>query len=321
MIGHVALALVLFGAAVAGAQTYPSRTVRMVVGFPPGGGTDVMARIVAPKMVEAWGQQVVIDNRPGATGMIGAELVARSAPDGYTLLMGHVATNAVAPSLFSKVPFDPIKDFAPITLVASVPHLIVVHPSLPVKSVKELIAMAKAQPGKLVFPSAGNGSTPHLAGEIFKMMAGVDLLHVPYKGSGQSVQDLLGGQVMLAFDTTPTVAHFAKQGRLRALAITSAKRLGSMPDVPTVQEAGVPGYTFITWYGMFAPAGTPRDIVVKLHAEIARIRKLPDVRERLITNIGADDFETASPDEFAALLKADIAKYAKVVKALGLRID
>ena len=306
-----------FGAA---AQEYPARPVRMVVGFPPGGGTDVMARLVAPKMTEAWSQQVVIDNRPGATGIIGTDLVAKAAPDGYTLLMGHVSTNAIAASLFAKLPFDPMKDFAPITRVSSVPHLVVVHPSLDVHNVKELIALARAKPGQLTFPSAGNGSTPHLAGEIFKTMTGVNLIHVPYKGSGQSVQDLLGGQVLVAFDTTPTVIQYVKAGRLRPLAVSTKKRLTSLPDVPTVDESGVPGYEVTTWYGLFAPAGTPPAVVRKVFNDTARIVRLPDVKERL-DGMGTDETTNASPEAFAAMVKADIAKYAKVIKAAGLRID
>ena len=302
------------------AQDYPSRPIRMVVGFPPGGGTDVMARLVTPKMTEAWGQQVVIDNRAGATGIIGTDLVAKAAPDGYTLLMGHVATNAIAWSLFAKLPFDPAQDFAPITRVSSVPHLLVVHPSLDVRTVKDLIALAKAKPGQLTFPSAGNGSTPHLAGEIFKTMTGVNLVHVPYKGTGQSLQDLLGGQVQVAFDTTAAVITFVKAGRLRPLAVTTSKRIASLPEVPTVAESGVPGYEVTTWYGLFAPAGTPTAIVQKIFAQTARIVRLPDVRERL-DGMGTEETTNASPAEFAALVKSDIAKYAKVVKAAGLRID
>jgi tripartite-type tricarboxylate transporter receptor subunit TctC len=251
---------------------------------------------------------------------IATGLVAKAPPDGYTLLMGHVATNAIAASLFAKLPFDPAKDFAPITRVSSVPHLLAVHPSLDVHTVQELIALAKAKPGQLAFPSAGNGSTPHLAGEIFKTMTGVNLVHVPYKGSGQSVQDLLGGQVQIAFDTTPTVLQYVKAGRLRPLAVSTPKRLASLPAVPTVAESGVPGYDVTTWYGMFAPAGTPPAVVRKLFAEIARIVRLPDIKERL-DMLGTEETTNASPEEFAALVKADIAKYAKAVKVAGLRID
>jgi tripartite-type tricarboxylate transporter receptor subunit TctC len=310
----------LLGCAFASAQDFPGKPIRMVVGFPPGGGTDVMARLVTPKMSETWGQQVVIDNRAGATGIIGTDLVAKAAPDGYTLLMGHVATNAIAWSLFAKLPFDPAKDFAPITRVSSVPHVVVVHPSLDVRTVKDLIALAKAKPGQYTFPSAGNGSTPHLAGEIFKTMTGVNLIHVPYKGSGQSLQDLLGGQVQVAFDTTAAVIQYVKAGRLRPIAVTTLKRLTSLPDVPTVAESGVAGYEVTTWYGLFAPAGTPPAVIRKVFAETARIVRLPDVKERL-DGMGTEETTNTSPEEFATLVKTDIAKYAKVVKAAGLRID
>jgi tripartite-type tricarboxylate transporter receptor subunit TctC len=313
--------LAFSGAAPAAAQEdYPSRPIRMVVGFPPGGGTDVMARLIAPKLSEAWGQQVVIDNRTGATGTIGAGIVAKAAPDGYTLLMGHASSNTIAPSLFSKLTYDAEKDFTPVTLAGSVPHIIVVHPSLDVRSVKELIAHAKANPGQLTFPSAGNGSTPHLAGEIFKMMTGVNLVHVPYKGSGQSVQDLLGGQVKLAFDTTPTVMAFVKTGKLRPLAVTSPRRLASLPDVPTVPEAGVAGYEFSSWYGLFAPAGTPAAIVRKIHAEVARAQNTRDVKARM-EQLGADETRTPTPEAFAAMVKSELARYAKVIRTAGIRID
>jgi len=316
----VVVLITLLGCAGGWAQDYPTKPIRMVVGFPPGGGTDVMARLVTPKMTAAWGQQVVIDNRAGATGIIGTDLVAKAAPDGYTLLMGHVATNAIAWSLFAKLPFDPAKDFAPITRVSSVPHIVVVHPSVDVRTVKELIALAKARPGQFTFPSAGNGSTPHLAGEIFKTMTGVNLIHVPYKGTGQSLQDLLGGQVQIAFDTTAAVIQYVKAGRLRPIAVTTRKRLASLPDVPTVAESGVPGYEVTTWYGLFAPAGTPPAAIRKVFAETARIVRLPDVKERL-DSMGTEETTSASPEEFAALVKTDIAKYATVVKAAGLRID
>ena len=315
----VALAGMIAGGS-APAQDYPSKPIRMIVGFPPGGGTDVMARLVAPRMTETWNQQVVIDNRPGATGIRGTDLVAKAVPDGYTLLMGHVATNAIAWSLFAQLPFDPAKDFTPITRVSSVPHVLVVHPSLDARSVKDLIALAKAKPGQLTFPSAGNGSTPHLAGEIFKTMTGVNLVHVPYKGTGQSLQDLLGGQVQVGFDTTAAEITYVKAGRLRPLAVTTSKRIGSLPDVPTVAESGVPGYEVTTWYGLFAPAGTPPAVVRRIFAETARIVRLPDVKERL-DSMGTEETTNASPEEFAALVRTDIAKYAKVVKAAGLRID
>jgi len=302
------------------AQPYPSKPIRMIVGFPPGGGTDVVARIITPKLAEGLGQPVVIENRPGATGTVAAEFVARSPNDGYTIMMGHVSVNAIAPSLFPQLPYDVIKDFAPVTLTASVPHFIVVHPSLPVTSLKELIAYARAQPGKLSFPSAGNGSTPHLAGEMFKSMAGVDLVHVPYKGTGQSMADLLAGQHLVGFDTMPASAPYVRSGKLRPLAVTSAKRLAEFPGVPTAGEAGVPGYQLATWYGVFAPAGTPHGIVNRLHSEIAKAMQAPETREKLVA-IGVDETVTRSPEEFAAIVRADTVRYAKVIKDAGLKID
>ena len=303
----------------AGAEDYPNRPVRMIVGFPPGGGTDIMARIIAPKLTEAWNHQVVIDNRIGATGTIGATLVARANPDGHTLLMGHLSSNAIAPSLF-KVAYDPTKDFAPISLVGSVPHVLVVHPSVRANSVKEVIALAKAEPGKLKFPSAGNGTPPHLAGELFKLMAGVDMQHVPYKGSGQSVADLLAGQVPLSFDSTPTVLPYLAAKRLRAIAVTTLKRTPVLPDIPTLDESGLKGYQVGSWYGMFAPAGTPAAIVRKIHADVQRALKAPDMQDKM-DKLGTDDTVTESPEAFRAMLLADIAKYAKVIKAANLKVD
>ncbi len=302
------------------AQSYPSKPIRMVVGFPPGGGTDVVARIITPRLSENLGQPVVIENRPGATGTVAAGMVAKSPADGYTLMMGHVSVNAIAPSLFPNLQYDVIRDFAPITLAASVPHFVVVHPSLPVNSIQEFIAYAKARPGQLSFPSAGNGSTPHLAGEIFKSMAGVNLVHVPYKGSGQSMADLLAGQHQVAFDTAPASAAYVRSGRMRVLGISSAKRFAEYPDVPTVAEAGVPGYEVITWYGVFAPGGTPGAIVNRLHAEITKAMQAPDTRARL-AEAGADGTVTRSPEEFAAIVRADTARYAKIIKDAGLKID
>jgi tripartite-type tricarboxylate transporter receptor subunit TctC len=292
----------------------------MIVGFPPGGGTDVVARIIAPKLFENAGQPVVIDNRPGATGTVAAGVVAKSPPDGYTVMMGHVSVNAIAPSLFAKVPYDAEKDFAAVILTASVPHFIVVHPSLPVSTVRELIAFAKARPGKLSFPSAGNGSTPHLAGELFKNATGIDLLHVPYKGTGQSMQDLIGGFHQVAFDTLPAASPYVRARRLRALAVTSTRRLTDFPAVPTVAEAGVPDYHMTTWYGLFAPAATPASIVGALHAETMRVMQSPDTRAKL-AEVGADGTMTRTPAEFAAMVRADAVRYAKIVKATGLRLD
>ena len=301
-------------------QAYPNKPVRMVVGFPPGGGTDVVARILAPKLSEFLGQSVVIDNRPGATGTVAGGFVARSPADGYTIMMGHVAVNAIAPSLFAKLPYDVDRDFSPVTLAAAVPHIIVVHPALPVTSVKQLIALARSHPGELSFPSAGNGSTPHLAGEMFKTMTGTKILHVPYKGTGQSIPDLLAGRHQVAFDTMPAAASYVQSGRMRALAVTSAKRVAEFASLPTAEEAGVPGYQMTTWYGVFAPAGTPAAIVNRLHAEFARAIQAPGTRERLVEN-GFDGTVTRTPEEFAAMVRADVLRYAKLVKDAGLRID
>ena len=314
------LVFALAACALAHAQGYPNRPVRMVVGFPPGGGTDVVARIIAPGLSENLGQPVVIENRPGATGTVAAAMVAKSPADGYTIMMGHVSVNAIAPSLFPDLPYDVQKDFAPVTLAASVPHFVVVHPSLPVHSIRELIAYAKERPGKLSFPSAGNGSTPHLAGEIFKSMAGVNLVHVPYKGSGQSMADLLAGQHQVAFDTAPASAGNVRSGRMRVLGVSSAKRIPEYPDVPTVAEAGVPGYEVITWYGVFAPGGTPAAIVARLHAETAKAMDTPVARARL-AEAGADGSVSRSPEEFAAIVRADTARYARIIKDAGLKID
>jgi tripartite-type tricarboxylate transporter receptor subunit TctC len=312
------LAVVLSSFAVA--QDYPTKPVRMVVGFPPGGGTDVVARILAPRLSELLGQAVVIDNRPGATGTVAAGHLAKSLPDGYTIMMGHVSVNAIAPSLFANLPYDVERDFAPIGMAAAVPHLVVVHPSVPVTTLRELIAHLKAQPGKFTFPSAGNGSMPHLAGEIFQSLAGVRLVHVPYKGTGQSMQDLLGGQHIVAFDTMAASAPHARSGKLRAVAVSTAQRVGSFPDVPTAEEAGLPGYVVTTWYGVFAPAGTPTLIVNRLHAELVKAMQTPDVRTKL-EGIGADGSVSRTPHEFAQLVRADTARYAKIVKDIGLKIE
>jgi tripartite-type tricarboxylate transporter receptor subunit TctC len=312
--------LLSFACGLALAQDYPSKPVRMVVGFPPGGGTDVVARILTPPLSELLGQAVVIENRPGATGTAAAGMVAKSAPDGYTIMMGHVSVNAIAPSLFASLPYDVEKDFAPVALAASVPHLIVVHPSLKVFSLRDLVAFLKNQNPPLTFPSAGNGSMPHLAGEIFASLAGVKMVHVPYKGSGQSMQDLLGGQHRVAFDTVPAASPHVRSGKLRALAVSTAARIAGFPDVPTAQEAGLPGYVVTTWYGVFAPAGTPAPIVNRLHAEMVKAMRQPETRAKL-EGIGADGTVSKSPEEFAALVRADTARYANIVKDIGLRID
>ena len=315
----LSLALVL-APAIGCAQDYPSKPLRMVVGFPPGGGTDVVARIITPKLSDLLGQAVVIENRPGATGTTAAGQVAKSPPDGYTIMMGHVSVNAIAPALFSSLPYDVMRDFAPVAMAASVPHLVTVHPSIPVQSLRELLQFIKSTSQPLSFPSAGNGSMPHLAGEVFKSLAGVNLLHVPYKGTGQSMQDLLGGVHLVAFDTMAAAAPHVRSGKLRALAVSSAARHPAFPQVPPAEEAGLPGYQITTWYGVFAPAGTLAAIVNRLHADIVKAMQTPDTRAKL-ESIGADGTVSRSPEEFAALVRADTARYAKIVKDIGLKID
>jgi tripartite-type tricarboxylate transporter receptor subunit TctC len=310
------LACTLAAAPAAAQPAWPSKPIRMIVAFVPGGGTDIVARLLAPRFSDALGQTVVIDNRGGAGGNIGTEAAARAAPDGYTLLMGNVAPNAINASL-APVPFDPVKDFAPISQVAITPNVLVVHPALPVKSVKELLALARSKPGALAFPSAGNGTSSHLAGELLKSIAKVDMLHVPYKGGGAALADLLGGQVQLMFATTPAAMPQVKAGRLRAIAVTTKARSQALPDLPTMIESGVPNYEAATWYGLLAPAATPRAVVDRMHVETVKILATPDLREKLV----AQGFEPvgSSPAEFAAYIQSQIETWAKVIRAAGLR--
>jgi tripartite-type tricarboxylate transporter receptor subunit TctC len=303
---------------VPGHAQYPSKSVRLIVPFPPGGGSDTLARIIGQKLAEVLGHQVVIDNRPGAGANIGAEIAAKAPPDGYTVLMGNVA-HAINVTLYSKLGYDLVKDFAPVSLLASTPNILVVHPSVPVKSVKELIALARARPGQLDYASSGGGSSAHMAGELFISMAGVKMTHVPYKGGGPAVIALIGGQCSVGFATTPSVIAHVKANKLRGLAVTSAQRSPSTPDLPTISEAGVPGYEAGTWYGLLVPAGTPKEMIVRLHAESVKLLKLPDVKERL----DAAGFEPigTTPEQFAAYIRSEIEKWRKVVKASGARAD
>jgi tripartite-type tricarboxylate transporter receptor subunit TctC len=310
--------LTLFAALVS-AQVYPTKPIRIVVPFPPGGATDILARDVAQKLTEAWGQQVIVDNRPGAGGNIGSELVAKSAPDGYTLEMGTVGTHAINASLYAKMPYDHVKDFVPVILVAGVPNVLVVNPAVPVNSVAELIAYAKANPGKLNFASSGSGTSIHLSGELFKVMAGVQMTHIPYKGSAPALQDLLGGQVQLMFDNLPPSLPQIKAGKLRALAVTSATRAPALPDVPTLAEAGLPGFEASSWFGLLAPAGTPPAIVIKLNAEVAKWLATPDAKERLAKQ-GANAVG-GTPEDFEKHIAAETVKWAKVVKESGAKVD
>jgi len=308
-----------FAAGPAPAQTYPVKPVRMVIGFPPGGGTDIIGRIVAQKLSESLGQQVVVDNRGGASGQLAAEVVARSAPDGYTLMMAHIAAMSILPSLVAKLPYDPLKDFAPITLAAIGPNLLVVHPSVPVKTVKELVALARSRPGQLTYASPGAGTVQHLAGELFKLQAKVDILHVPYRGSGQSIVDLVAGQVHMNFDAIPPVINHVRNGKLRAIAVTSAKRFTLLPEIPTVGEAGIEGFDMSTWWGLVAPAATPRDIINRLSTETVKLLRQPDVKER-IAGVGAEPVGN-TPEEFAAFIRSEMEIYARIVKAAGIKAE
>jgi tripartite-type tricarboxylate transporter receptor subunit TctC len=301
------------------AQAYPNKPVRMLVGFPPGGGTDVVARVIGAQLQEWWGQAVAVENRPGATGTIAADVVAKSAPDGYTLIMGHVNSTGIAPNLFAKLPYDPVKDFAGVSYVGYVPNVLAVHPSVGVASVAELVALAKAKPGALNYASSGNGSTQHLAGEMFKQLTGTSIVHVPYKGSGDAIKDLLGGVVSMNFDTMPPVMPHIQSGKLRGLAISTPRRLAQLPDVPTFAEVGITGFDVANWYGVQAPAATPRDIVLKLNADINKAMQVPQVRARLEA-VGTQ-LREMSAAEFDAYMRAEVAKYAKLIKDAGIKIE
>ena len=306
----------------AGAQapaTYPSRPVRLVVPFPPGGPLDIIGRTIAQKLGDAWGQSVVVDNRPGAGGNIGAELVAKAAPDGYTILMGALSTHAVNPSLYAKMPYDAVKDFAPITLVAITPNVLVVNASLPVNSAKEFVAYAKANSGKLAFGSGSNGSAGHLAGELFKVETATDIIHVPYKGGAPATQALLAGDTQFMFDNLANATPQVKAGKLKALAVTTAQRSKLAPELPTMAEAGLTGFDISTWFGLLAPAGTPQDVIAKWNAEVTKILNSPELRERL-TAQGAEPAPT-TPGEFAVFIQSEIPKYARIVKISGAKVD
>ncbi len=304
-------------AATAHAQGYPAKPLRMIVAYPPGGGTDIVGRMVAQRLGETLGQSVVVENRGGASGNIGTEIAAHAAPDGYTILMGNVAPNAINVSLFKDLPFDPVADFAPVSLVASTPNILVVHPSVPARTVKEVIALARAKPGTLNFASAGVGSSSHLAGELFRILAGAEIVHVPYKGAGPAMVDVLSGQVQLYFATMPAAMPHVKSGKLVPIAVTSASRSQALPELPTVAESGVRGYEASTWYGLLAPARAPDAAVARLHEGVVRILGEHALRERL----AEQGFEPVgdSPQEFAAYIKSEIAKWGKVVRDAGIR--
>ena len=322
-LGSIASAVVLgaglLGGTSALAQAYPTKPVTIIVPFAAGGTTDILARIIGQALTAELGQSVVVDNRAGAGGNIGGQAAAKATPDGHTLFMGTVGTHAINASLYKKMPFDPVKDFAPLTRVANVPNLLVANPAQPYKSVKDLIAYAKANPGKVNFGSSGNGSSIHLSGELFKSLAKVDMQHVPYKGSAPAVTDLLGNQIGIMFDNMPSAIQHVRSGKLVPLAVTTAKRSPELPNVPTIAEAGVPGYEATSWFGMFAPAGTPVPVLAKLNAAIVKVLAQPDVKKK-INEQGAEVY-SETPEQFAAFIQAESVKWGKVVKESGASLD
>ena len=312
------LLLVLLGIAAPDvrAQSYPARAIRLVVPSSPGGGSDIVGRILAQKLSEQMGQQVVVDNRAGAGTVIGNDAVAKSAPDGYTLLLG-LSTLAINPSMFAKLPYDALRDFAPISQAVSSPNILTVHPSVPAKTVKEFIALAKSKPGSITFGSAGQGTSPHLSGELLKVLARIDIVHVPFKGSGQSVISLLAGEISANFASLPTAIPYIKAGRLRGLGVTTLKRAQALSDVPSIAEAGVPGYEATQWFGLLAPAGTPRAIIDRLYQESSRAVRSASVKERMV----AEGLEVVggTPEEFASYIKSETDKWTQVIKAAGIK--
>ena len=312
------VALLAGATSMAGAQAFPTRPIRIIAPYVPGGGVDFVARVIAAKLSETIGQQVIVENRPGGGTNIGSELVMRSAPDGYMLLLGGVP-NTANMTLFKKPPYDVVKDFAPVTQTTIAPNILAVHPSVPVRSVKDLIALAKSRRGELTFASAGIGSSNHLSGEQFRIMAGLDIIHVPYKGGGAAVTDLLAGQVSMYFGTTPSTVPHVRTGRLRALAVTSAQRSRATPDIPTMSETALPGFEQSAWHGILAPAGTPPAVIARLNSEVVRVLRLPEIIDRMAAQ-GVDVIGN-SPAEFAAFIKQDVVKYEKLVKSAGIKIE
>ena len=307
------------GAIATGAAPWPSKAIRFVVPFPPGGPLDISARLIGSRLAERFGQPVLVDNRPGAGGSLGAQLVARSAGDGYTLLMGALSTHAVNPYLYPAIGYDAVRDFTPVTLVANVPNVLVVHPSVKADSVQALVALARARPGGLAFASGGSGSGGHLAGELLKTAAKIELVHVPYKGAAPALADLVGGQVPMMFDNLASALPQVRAGKVRALAVTTRARSAFLPELPTMQEAGVPGFDISTWFGVFAPAGLPAPILDRLHRAIVDSLQLPEVRERLAT-FGSEPVGN-TPAQFAAFIRAEQPKYARIIRDSGARAD
>jgi tripartite-type tricarboxylate transporter receptor subunit TctC len=316
---RAAIILVLALATSAHAQPWPSKPIKYIVPFAPGGTTDILARMVAPKLAEALGQPVVVENKPGQAGSIGAAELARAAPDGYTIGGGTISSHAINVSLYSKLPYDPLRDFSPITMLATLPNMLIVHPSIPASNVQELIAFLKANPNKHSFGSAGNGTSQHMSGELFKTMAGVEMQHIPYKGSGPMIPDLLAGTISMSFENMTTAYPPVKAGRLRALAVTSAKRSFVAPEVPTMAEAGLAGYDISSWQALFAPAGVPKAIVDRLYTETAKALKAPDITSRL-QDLGLDG-GGMPPQELASLIRSEIPKLGKVVRDSGAKVD
>ena len=316
--GAIALAAATLSLGAA-AQAYPTKPITIVVPFSAGGTTDILARLVGQYLTTELGQPVVVDNKAGAGGNIGGALAAKAPADGYTLFMGTVGTHAINAALYKKMPFDHVKDFAPLSRVANVPNLLVAHPSQPFKTVPEMIAYAKANPGKINFGSPGNGASPHLSGELFKSMAKVELTHIPYKGSAPAVSDLLGNQIAIMFDNMPSVIPHVRSGKLRAIAISTAKRSPELPDVPTIAEAGVPGYEAVSWFGLFAPAATPKPVLDKLSTALSKVLANPEVQKKISAQGGETVNET--PAQFAAFIRSETTKWGKVVKESGATVD
>jgi len=311
--------LALLNASALAQTAYPIKPIRMIVPFSPGGTSDTLARILGQKMTEAWGQQIVVDSRPGASGIIGTEIAMRAAPDGYTLMHGNMSQFAINPSLYARLPYETLRDFAPLSLIATAPQLLVVNPAVPAKSVKELIDLARAKPGTLNFGSGGVGTLAYVGGEMFKSATGVNMVHISYKGTVLALNDLLGGQVQVLFSDMPIALPHAKTGKLRALAVTGAQRTPLVAGMPTVAESGVPGYALVNWWGIFAPRGVPAPVAAKLTAEIVRIHALPDLKERYAA-LGVEATSSTS-GEFAAYIKAEAARFAKVLRDTGVKLD
>ena len=301
------------------AQAYPAKPIRWISPWPAGGANDIFSRAIGQRIGESLGQQVLVDNRPGAAGTIGSDIAAKAPADGYTLVMGSSPTHAIAPALYPALPYDPLRDFSAVTLVGSVPNVLVLHPSVPAKTVKEFIAVAKARPGKLNFASTGNGTSQHLSAELFKFMAGLDMVHIPYKGTAPALTELVAGQVDLAFENMPALIPHIQAGRLRALAVTTTKRSAVMPELPTIAEAALPGYDASVWFGVFAPVGTPRPVIDRLHGEILKALQTQDLKSRMIAM--GTDVSGMGPDDFSAYVRKEIPKWANLVKAAGVKVS